>query len=88
MIKNIDFTPQITRKGGFFKSDEIENFESTVAQMNEWIEANKPDIINVETVVLPNIHDSDEEGSGDTMLRTGKDGVSHWYQLIRIWYRG
>jgi len=87
MIKHIDFTPKITKKGGFFRSDQIENFETSVNQMNEWIETNKPDIINIETVVLPNIHDFDEEGSEDTMLRTGREGISHWYQLIRLWYK-
>lgn len=88
MIKYIDFTPKVTKKGGLFKSTEIETFGDIVASMNEWITSENPDVLNVETVLLPNIHDSDEEGSEDTMLGTGRESSSHWYQLIRVWYKG
>ncbi|MEM9337624.1 MAG: hypothetical protein AAGA66_02775 [Bacteroidota bacterium] len=87
MIKNIDFAPQVTKKGGLFKSTEVEKFQEIVNQMNDWIAAEKPEIINIETVLLPNIHDSDEEGSEDTMLGTGRESSSHWYQFIRVWYK-
>lgn len=87
MIKHIDFTPQITRKGKIFKSTEIESFSSIVDAMNDWINEHQPEVVNVETVVLPNIHDSDEDGSEDTMLGTGRESSSNWYQLIRLWYR-
>ncbi len=69
------------------KSTEIETFGDIVTSMNEWITKENPELVNVETVLLPNIHDSDEEGSGDTMLGTGRESSSHWYQIIRVWYK-
>ena len=87
MIKHIDFTPKVTKKGGLFKSTEIETFTDIVSSMNDWTSSSGKEIINIETVLLPNIHDSDEEGSEDTMLGTGRESSSHWYQLIRVWYR-
>ena len=87
MIKNIDFTPKVTKKGGLFKSTEMEKFQDMVNLMNEWINKNNPDVVNIETVLLPNIHDSDEEGSEDTMLGTGRESSSQWYQFIRVWYK-
>jgi hypothetical protein len=86
-IKNKDFVPA-KKKGGMFKSGSIENFGIIVEECNQWIGENSDiKIINVETVVLPNIHDSQEEGSEDTELWTGGESSSQWYQLIRIWYR-
>ena len=87
MINHIDFTPQVTKKGGLFKTAKIESFQDIVDAMNEWIAKENPEVVSVETVCLPNIHDSDEEGSEDTMLGTGRESSSHWYQFIRVWYK-
>ncbi|SNT15137.1 hypothetical protein SAMN05421640_2532 [Ekhidna lutea] len=87
MIQHIDFAPKVTKKGGLFKSAQIESFHSLMDAMNEWISSNPIELVNVETVLLPNIYDSDEEGSEDTMLGTGRESSSHWYQLIRVWYK-
>ena len=87
MIQHIDFAPKVTKKGGLFKATQIEGFTTLMDTMNEWIASNDYEIINVETVLLPNIYDSDEEGSEDTMLGTGRESSSHWYQLIRVWYK-
>lgn len=87
MINHIDFAPQVTKKGGIFSSAKIESFDEIKKSMNEWIEKNNPTIINIETVVLPNIYDSDEEGSEDTMLGTGRESSSNWYQFVRVWYK-
>ncbi len=87
MVQKIDFTPQITKKGGMFSSTEVEKFSDIVHQLNDWIAETKVEIINIETVVLPNIHDKDEEGSDDTMLTLGGQSNSSWYQFIRVWYK-
>ncbi|REE01584.1 hypothetical protein [Marinoscillum furvescens] len=82
-----DFVPEKT-KGGMFKSGKIQSFDEVLNAANQWISENPSlKIVNVETVVLPNIHDSDEEGSHDTELWTGGESSSHWYQLLRVWYR-
>ncbi|MEM9896968.1 MAG: hypothetical protein AAF789_11415 [Bacteroidota bacterium] len=87
MIEKKDFIPEITEKGGMFKSTKMEQFNAVVQHMNDWIKENDPQIVNVETVVLPNIFDPSEEGSEDTMLGVGGQSLSNWYQFIRVWYK-
>lgn len=87
-IQAKDFVPAKT-KGGLFKSGTIQTFNEVLAAANAWIASNpQVEVINVETVVLPNIHESDEEGSMDTELYTGGEIASRWYQLVRVWYKG
>ncbi len=85
-ISTKDFVPE-KKKGGMFKSGSIQHFDEVTQAMNQWISEVNPDIISIETVVLPNIHDKQEEGSHDTELWTGGESSSQWYQLIRVWYR-
>ena len=68
MIKHIDFTPKVTKKGGLFKSAEIEKFQDIVDLMNEWCEANKPEIISIETVVLLGIAEELSENTENLNL--------------------
>jgi hypothetical protein len=82
-----DFVPEKT-KGGMFKSSKVQKFEEVRDEMNTWLGENpKVEVLNIETIVLPNIHDKDEEGSQDTELISWGETSSQWYQLIRIWYR-
>lgn len=82
-----DFAPQKS-KGGIFKSGSIQNFDEVMASMNSWLSENpNVKVLNVETVVLPNIHDKDEQGSQDTELWTGGESSSQWYQVFRVWYQ-
>jgi len=84
MIAFIDFVPQKIRKN--FLISHYENFSRSAEKMNEWLQRNSNyEIINIETVVLPNIHN--EEGSEDTNLHTSGEMSSDWYQFIRVWYR-
>ena len=77
-----DFAPEITRSG-FFTRD-IEPLSDCLRRANDWINTVNPRIINVETVVLPNIWS--EDGSEDTELRTSGDMLSSWHQFVRVWY--
>ena len=79
-----DFVPE-KAKGGLFKAGTIQPFEEVVDEMNAWLKENEVDVVSVETVVLPNIHE--EEGSRDTELYTAGESHSQWYQLIRVWYK-
>lgn len=82
-----DFVPEKS-KGTLFKSGKIQSFQDAIDSANVWLAENpQVKIINVETVVLPNIHSKDEEGSHDTELWTGKEFSSQWYQLLRVWYQ-
>ena len=86
MIKCKDFVPKIITKGGFFTTAKAQEFQSCLDHANQWISENKIQPLNIETVVLPNIHDPLEEGSMDTNLDTLGDTTSSWNQFIRIWY--
>jgi len=86
MIKCKDFVPEIIKKGGFFTIAKAQEFQTCLDQANEWISNHQIEVINIETVVLPNIHDELEEGSMDTNLDTIGDTTSSWNQFIRVWY--
>jgi hypothetical protein len=83
-IEYRDFLPEETHRSGLFGGVEYSGFDSCVASMNRWIEDNAVNIIRIETVTLPNIHNVAEEGSTDTELHA----TSHtmWYQFVRLWY--
>ena len=61
---------EIIKKGGFFTVAKAQEFQACLDQANEWISNRQIEVINIETVVLPNIHDELEEGSMDTNLDT------------------
>lgn len=87
MIKFNDFVPELEDKGGLFRKVSFEEFEHAVQRANEWITENKIDVLNVETVVLPNIHSRFEEGSTDVQLKASGTAQTDWHQFIRVWYR-
>ena len=87
MISFKDFVPSMTSSGGFFSMPTVEQIHDSLARAKEWIAVNNLDVVNIETVVLPNIHDPGEEGSTDAQIRTSGEMSAHWYQFIRVWYR-
>ena len=86
MLKYIDFVPREISKPGLFKEGEHETFDEAVAEANQWLAENKVTVINLETVVLPNIWSRWEEGSADASLGTSGDNPSRWHQFLRCWY--
>ena len=90
MIAFKDFVPQQIRKQGFIKPPLWETIAQAVAAANEWIREQEVAVINVETVVMP---DLDRKGaqSGDGNSRG--DGSIPWTnagglsQFVRVWYR-
>ncbi len=80
-----DFAPDKV-KGNIFHKGSIEEFDPLMEKINEWIKAENPSIINIETVLLPNMYDDQEHGSMDTELWTGGGTSTQWYQVIRVWY--
>jgi hypothetical protein len=77
-----DFFPAVV-KSGFF-STEHEELPSTVARANDWIAQSRVRLINVETVVLPNVRQ--EEDASQVGICTSGDLSSYWFQVVRIWY--
>jgi len=88
MIDFKDFVPRMVSEAAFLKTAEYESFEEALLAANAWIHENKIKVLNIETVVLPNIWSRWEEGSTDTSIGTSGDSPSHWHQFIRVWYRG
>ncbi len=87
MIKFKDFVPEMIAQPGLFREGTYESLEIAVEAANDWIKEYDIRVINVETVVLPNIWSRYEEGSADVALGTSGDSPSRWHQFIRVWYR-
>ncbi len=86
MIHHRDFVPEMLAPPGFLTPAEHESFDAAVEEANRWIAENKIRVLNVETVVLPNIWSRFEEGTKDGALATSGESPSHWHQFIRVWY--
>jgi hypothetical protein len=81
-IEYKDFFPAVL-KSGFF-STEYEMLSATIQRANQWLVESGVTIINVETVVLPNI--SDASDASQVGIRTSGGRGSYWYQVVRVWY--
>ena len=86
MIAFQDFIPQQLQPPGFLTAAKYEPLESAVKTANQWIHQYGVKVLNVETVVLPNMNNPGEEGTGDAQVRVSGDMASYWYQFVRVWY--
>ena len=89
MLKYKDFVPKMTAPPGFLSPGEFESFKDAVDAANVWLAENSERIrlINLESVVLPNIWSRYEEGSDDAALGTSGEAPSNWHQFLRVWYQ-
>ncbi len=87
MIQFRDFVPEMLSAPALFKAGEYESMDAALAAANSWIKEFDIQIINVETVVLPNIWSRYEEGTTDVALGTSGEMPSHWHQFVRVWYQ-
>ncbi|MCB9230575.1 MAG: hypothetical protein H6581_02880 [Bacteroidia bacterium] len=87
MIQYQDFFPTL-EKAGIFTADKIESLQDPLSRMNTWIEDNPGiEVINIETVVLPNIYKKSTSSTSNPSLKTEPSQSDKWYQGFRIWYR-
>lgn len=86
MFRHEDFVPKMTKPGALFSPAEHESFDVALAEANRWIQEKGVRVVNIETVVLPNIWSRYENGSNDTSLGTSGESPSFWHQFIRVWY--
>lgn len=77
-----DFLPAVLKSGLF--STEHETLPLAVARANEWIRESGVTVINVETVVLPNVREV--EDASQVGIRTSGELSSYWFQIVRVWY--
>ena len=87
MIEFKDFVPRMLGPAGFLGEPEFESLEDALVAANEWVESEDIEVISIETVVLPNLHNPFEEGSGDVNIRQDEEHVTAWNQYVRIWVR-
>ena len=59
---------KMTKPLAFLSPAEYESFDAALIAANQWIKENEIRVVNVETVVLPNIWSRYEEGSRDPSL--------------------
>jgi hypothetical protein len=62
MIKYKDFAPRITERGPFGGGSDYESFAEVVNAVDRWIESTTIQVINVETVVLPDRIEGTSDG--------------------------
>jgi hypothetical protein len=86
MFNYRDFWPEQIEAEGFFTQARWQPFEEAMKAANSWVDEQGVKVINIETVVLPNIWDSDEEGTEDASLRSSGKSSTTWHQIIRVWY--
>lgn len=84
MIAFKDFAPRVLDKGGLLSEKTFQSLQEAVDSANRWCESQRVVPLNVETVVLPDIYDSDQEGSKDVHVRTRE--LIEWHQVVRVWY--
>jgi hypothetical protein len=82
-----DFIPRQLSGVGVFKVAEYESFDAAVVAANHWIVEHAIEVIQLETVVLPNIWSKYEEGTLDASIGTSGGMTAHWHQFLRVWHR-
>ncbi|MBD2249316.1 hypothetical protein [Nostoc sp. FACHB-888] len=94
MIQCKDFVPRITERGPFGGASDYESFSEVVSEVNQWIENTTIQVINVETVVLPDSLKSTSDGVYGVTVSNGvypvmiSQGVAvNCFQCVRVWYR-
>jgi hypothetical protein len=86
MIQFKDFYPKEVTPAGFLSRAQYESLYQAVDAANAWVNESNAKLLNIETVVLPNIHRPHEEGTTDTSLWQGGESSATWHQFIRVWY--
>lgn len=86
MIAYADFVPRQTSGGGMFRAAEYDSFDAALRAANNFVSKQSVRVLNIETVVLPNMWNAQEEGTADASLRTSGEYSTTWHQFIRVWY--
>ena len=93
LIQCKDFAPRITERGPFGGASEYESFPEIVSAVNQWIASRAIQVINVETVVLPDRIEGTSEGDYGLTVSNSfhpvmiSQGVTiNCFQCVRVWY--
>ena len=93
MIQCKDFAPRITERGPFGGASDYESFSEVVSAAIQWIENTTIQVINVETIVLPDrIEGTSDDGYGVTVsngvypVMISQGVTINCFQCVRVWY--
>ena len=85
MIKYKDFSPEITRANILGAVKESDSFELVVKQVNIWVGSNPIKVINIETILFPNLHLQPKMADLENGVMTVGQG-HNIFQCVRVWY--
>ena len=84
MLKMKDFLPQPDKPPALFSKQIYETLEDTVAAAGEWLKTSGVKLVQIETVIVPNLRKEDRSQAARFSVSYSID--SQWYQFIRVWY--
>lgn len=87
MIAYRDFAPRQLTPPALLRPATFESLDDALSTANTWIHMEKVDVVNVETVVLPNVWSPNQKGTSDPQMITQSEFAIAWNQFIRVWYR-
>ena len=80
-----DFRPAMLDAGGLVASPTFEPLETAIEAANAWIRKSGVAVINVETVLVPNLTLLTDTTTAEApMFRVNQEAF--WYQVVRVWY--
>lgn len=88
MLAYRDFAPRSLSRSMWEEltgAETYETFDVAVEAANAWIRSQRVKVVNVETVVFPNVFEKSEEGTSDARVTT-MSGWASWHQFVRVWY--
>ena len=86
MIDFRDFAQELIEPAHFLRPAVYGDFGEVLRLANEWIASEKIQVLNIETVVLPNLDNPREDGTEDPEITTFSSNNS-WNQFIRVWFK-
>ncbi len=86
MIEFRDFAPRELSSACVFADARYETFQDAVAAANAWLSDSSTEVVQLETVVLPNVWAPAEDGTADGAVATSGPSDS-WHQFLRVWYK-
>ena len=85
LLKFKDFFPVQKSKNIWTGRGKYGTLQHALQDANAWITAHPEiELLNIETVVLPNIHSHREEGTEDPELKEEASAGAKWHQIFRV----
>ncbi len=89
MVKFKDFIINVKDYGGILTPPVFEAHEDAMLRVNLWIEEHEIIVLNIETVIVPDLHKSQPKyGSTSAYFEKGESAAteSRWFQVFRVWF--